>query len=261
MEVYRGDNNKILFDGYCPESLLKGNQVEMRLNEDDFWESEATGLQMTVFPPYATILRWRGNGKFRPTSGFASDTICGLMLTESQTEEGEEIFPDEKNILDDMYSLQWFLLDGISKSKEEFDSKKFNPDDPIFEKQQQYLNTLPKQDLIKLFQLTDKLKSTESETDFISSETFNELHKLIYDLKLIFSFRWQAWDTGWKNINDTNFDYANSSLIDLSMYLTAIFRENRFADGTIKENFENGTIDKIFDSLKNQAFTTSKSGI
>jgi hypothetical protein len=30
---------EIYFDGYCPESLLKGKQVEMRLNKDDFWES------------------------------------------------------------------------------------------------------------------------------------------------------------------------------------------------------------------------------
>lgn len=48
---------EIYFDGYCPESLLKGEHVEMRLNADDFWESEATGLQMTVFPPFARILR------------------------------------------------------------------------------------------------------------------------------------------------------------------------------------------------------------
>ena len=47
------------FDGYCPESKLKGEQVEMRLNKMDFWESEKTGLQITTFPPYAAILQWR----------------------------------------------------------------------------------------------------------------------------------------------------------------------------------------------------------
>lgn len=45
----------IEFNGYCPESTLKGEQVEMRLNEMDFWESEKTGLQMTVFAPFATV--------------------------------------------------------------------------------------------------------------------------------------------------------------------------------------------------------------
>lgn len=47
---------QLFFDGYCPESLMEGKRVEMRLNDDDFWESEATGLQMTIFPPYAAIL-------------------------------------------------------------------------------------------------------------------------------------------------------------------------------------------------------------
>lgn len=65
---------EIYFDGYFPESLLKGNQVEMRLNENDFWESEATGLQIAVFPVYATILQWRGKGKFRQSSDLASNS-------------------------------------------------------------------------------------------------------------------------------------------------------------------------------------------
>ncbi len=46
MGVYRKINYvhamEIYFDGYCPKSLLKSKKVEMRLNEDDFSESEAT---------------------------------------------------------------------------------------------------------------------------------------------------------------------------------------------------------------------------
>jgi hypothetical protein len=77
-------NIKIFFDGFCPESMLKRKQVEMKLNEDDFWESEETGLQITVFPPYATILRWRGKGKFKQSSDIASNILTGLVLTEAQ---------------------------------------------------------------------------------------------------------------------------------------------------------------------------------
>lgn len=112
---------EIYFDGYCPESLLKGKQVEMRLNEDDFWESEATGLQMTVFLPFATIIRWRGKAKFRQSSDVASNSLVGLVMTQAQKEEGKEIFPDEENIINNKFDLEWYL-DEIYASKEEFDA-------------------------------------------------------------------------------------------------------------------------------------------
>lgn len=120
------ENIEIYFDGYCPESLLKGKQVEMKLNEDDFWESEETGLQITVFPPYANILRWRGKGKFRQSSDIASDVLTGLVMTEPQKDEGKEIFPDEKKVIKSVFDLQSHL-DEIYKSKEEFEAAKFNP--------------------------------------------------------------------------------------------------------------------------------------
>ena len=84
----------------------------------------------------------------------------------------------------------------------------------------------------------------------MSSDTFDELHKMIYGLKLIFNFNWMGWYSGWKNINNTSFDYSNISLLDLSMYLTAIFRADRFNDGTIVLSFRNGTLDKIFNILR-----------
>lgn len=99
----------LFFDGYCPESVLKGKQVEMRLNEDDFWESEATGLQVAVFPPFATILRWRGKGKFRQSSDVALNTFTGLLITEAQLEDGQEILPDEGKIITNDFDLEWYL--------------------------------------------------------------------------------------------------------------------------------------------------------
>jgi hypothetical protein len=101
-----------------------------------------------------------------------------------------------------------------------------------------------------LFLLYDQLKENGYETGFMSIETFTELHHLIYELKLIFNFNWMAWHNGWENINNTNFDYSKSSLLELSMYLTAIFRADRFSDRTIEMNFTNGTLDKMFDGLK-----------
>jgi hypothetical protein len=242
-------NIKIFFDGFCPESMLKRKQVEMKLNEDDFWESEETGLQITVFPPYATILRWRGKGKFKQSSDIASNILTGLVLTEAQKDEGKEIFPDEQKIFKNEFEFEWYL-DEIYKSKEEFDAAKFNPNDPVFDQQQLYLESLTKDDFEKLFQLYDELKDNGYEVKFMSSEPFTELHHILYELKLIFNFRWMPWHIGWEKINDTNFDYSNSTLLDLSMYLTAIFRADRFNDGTIELNFKNGTLDKIFNTLK-----------
>lgn len=244
-------NITIYFDGYCPESMLKDKQVEMRLNEDDFWESEATGLQMTVFPPFAAILRWRGKGNFRELSGKASDILTGLVMTMAHVEDGKEIFPDEENIIYDKFSLEW-NLDEIYKSKEEYEEARFNPNDPVFEKQLQYLNSLKKNDFKDLFEKYHKLKEYGYETDFRSGMVFKQLNQAIYDLKLVFPFNWMSWHNGAKIINNLNYDYSSSSLLDLSMYITAIFRAERFNDGTIAMYFKNGTLDRIFDALQKQ---------
>lgn len=240
---------EIYFDGYCPESLINGKHVEMRLNEDDFWESEATGLQMTVFPPFATILRWRGKGKFRQSSDLASNTLVGLVMTEAKKEDGREIFPDEECIINNKFDLEWYLGE-IYDSKEEFDAAKFNSNDPVFNDQENYLKSIPKHEFQKLVGLFDNLKSQGESDKFMSSETFQEFHKMLYDMKLIFDFKWMAWHEGWKNINDTNYDFSGCSLLDTSMYLTAIFRAERFSDGTIEQNFRNNTLDKIIDRLR-----------
>lgn len=240
---------ELYFDGYCPESLLKGKQVEMRLNEDDFWESEATGLQVAVFPPFATILRWRGRGKLRQSPVVASNSFSGLLITETQLEDGKEILPDEGKIITNDFDLEWYL-DTIYASKEEFDAAKFNPHDPVFEKQRQYIRSISKEEIQTLVQLFDSLKEEANQDEFYNKESFEQLHKKLYDLKLIFDFRWMAWHEGWKNINHSNFDFSNCSLLDISMYLTAIFREDGFSEGTIKKYFKNGTLDKIFNRLQ-----------
>ncbi len=243
---------EIYFDGYCPESLLKGSHVEMRLNDDDFWESEKTGLQITVFPPYATILRWRGKGKFRKTSGIASNTLVGLIYTEAKHDEGKEIFPEEDNIISNKIDLEWYI-DEIHPNKEAFDAAKFNPHDPVFKEKEKHLNAIPKAEFIKMVELFSRLKQQDNNDNFMGSKIFGELHSLLYNLKLIFDFKWMNWHSGWKTINNPNADYSTCSLLEISMYLTAIFRADRFSDGTIEEHFNNGTLQKIFDRIENIA--------
>lgn len=237
------------FDGYCPESLLKGKHIEMRLNEDDFWESEATGLQISVFPPYATILRWRGSGKFRQSSDVASNSLVGLVLAEACAEDGKEIFPDEENIIERDLDLLCYLGE-IYSTKEAFNAAKFNVKDTCFELQNEHLLTIPKEEFQHLAGLFDKLMLSGENGRLMGSDLFVALFKRLYELKIIFDFKWMDWDEGWKNIKNRNYDYSRCTLLELSMYLTAIFRADRFSEGTIEENIENGTLQKIFNAIK-----------
>ena len=90
-------NNKdqILFDGYCPESFLNGKMGEMKLNNNDFWESIETGLQIAISEPFATILRWRGKGDLKKSSLFCSSLHTGLIFSQPCSDRVHDFLPDE----------------------------------------------------------------------------------------------------------------------------------------------------------------------
>jgi len=76
-----------MWNGYCPESWLKGKQVKMRLNKNDFYESEETGLQIAVLTGVqAVILNFRGTGDFRSTVSYADQNENGELLSPQNTE-------------------------------------------------------------------------------------------------------------------------------------------------------------------------------
>jgi hypothetical protein len=127
---------KLYFDGHCPESLLNGKRVEMRLNEDDFWESEATGLQIAVFPPYAAVLRWRGKGNFRKSSDVASNVLGDLVMTATKKEEGKEIMPDEDKLIHNEKEFESYL-GKIYNTREEFDEARLKARTEQLEKEKQ----------------------------------------------------------------------------------------------------------------------------
>jgi hypothetical protein len=71
-----------MWNGLCPESLLAGKIVRMRLNQHDFFESEETGLQICVIPGVqAIIMNFRGKGKFRTTPCYADEVENGEILS------------------------------------------------------------------------------------------------------------------------------------------------------------------------------------
>lgn len=77
-----------IWNGYCPESLLKGKTVRMRLNQHDFFESEETGLQISIIPKVqAVILNFRGKGKFRTTQNFGVEVEKGELLSPQNTDK------------------------------------------------------------------------------------------------------------------------------------------------------------------------------
>lgn len=237
----------IYFDGFCPESQLQGKQVDMRLNEDDFWESEATGLQITVFPPYAAILGWRGKGRFRPTSAPACQSLSGLVMTAARTAAGKEIFPDEASKLGNKPDLEKYILE-ICDSKEAFDAARTITGDPDLTTQEKYLSSIPHADLQALVELFDQAK--EQGKVFTESEEFHRLHKLLYDMQIIFNFDWMEWQKGQQEIKDSISDLSTCSILEFSMYLTAIFRAERFHEGSIEANYRNGTLNKLFNGLR-----------
>jgi hypothetical protein len=76
-----------MWNGYCPESYLKGKRVRMRLNRNDFYESEETGLQIAVLSGVqAIIMNFRGKGDFRTNPEFADEIENGEMLSPQNTD-------------------------------------------------------------------------------------------------------------------------------------------------------------------------------
>jgi hypothetical protein len=230
------------FDGYCPESRLKDEQVEMRLNQMDFWESEKTGLQMTVFPPYAAILQWRGEGKFKEHTEIKATAHRGLLLAKAQRKTGCEIFPDEKQLFYTSFDLDEYIH-YLDESYIKYEGRRFNEKDPVFDEQLKRLANITKEQYLELYSLFNKGRKDAS------SKAFQAFHDKLYEIGLVFNFNWMRWYDGYDFLEDTKSDYTQLPLLKVSMFLTSIFRADRFSPGTIEQFLENGTIQKIIKRL------------
>ena len=230
------------FDGYCPESRLQGEQVNMRLNEMDFWESEKTGLQMTIFPPYAAILQWRGEGKFRKQKKLKATDNKGALLAKAQRNTGSETFPDKTQVFDDSSDLEEYI-NCLDESYSGYVSRRFDEKDPVFPEQTERLANITKEDFSELTILLNEGKKD------ISSKDFQAFHEKLYATGLIFNFNWMRWYDGYDFLDDPKSDYAELPILKVSMLLTSIFRSDRFAEGTVQKYLENGVIDELISRL------------
>jgi len=90
------------WDGFCPESFLKGEKVRMKLNRHDFYESEKTGLQIALSYPgfLAAVLNFRGKGKFKTVDSFADKAFNYEILSKQESDRfpfcGNELMQDTK---------------------------------------------------------------------------------------------------------------------------------------------------------------------
>jgi len=110
---------KMAWKGFCPESDMAGKKVRMRLNQWDFYESEATGLQIAVLPGIqAIIMNFRGGGKFRHSPKYADEIVNGEILCPQNT----EAFPYSEPI--EIFKKDEELRNFISKIRRQYDPKK-----------------------------------------------------------------------------------------------------------------------------------------
>jgi hypothetical protein len=97
-----------LWNGYCPESWLKGKNVRMRLNKNDFYESEETGLQIAVLTGVqAIILKHRGNGQFKMQEKYADEIENGELLSPQNSDRMP--FNNPTTIFKDSNEIEQYL--------------------------------------------------------------------------------------------------------------------------------------------------------
>ena len=97
-----------MWNGYCPESALIGKRVRMRLNRNDFFESEETGLQIAVLSGVqAIIMNRRGSGNFRAAANFADEIENGEMLSPQNSQSPP--FNDPTIIFEDTAAIQDYI--------------------------------------------------------------------------------------------------------------------------------------------------------
>ena len=86
----------------------------------------------------------------------------------------------------------------------------------------------------------------------IEEEIVYKFINVVYDIPIIISFDWGAWDEGRKFVNDKSFDFNSIDIPTKCKLITAIVRNDRFCEGCLVAAFEEGLILKILKSIEYQ---------
>jgi hypothetical protein len=234
----------LYFDGYCPACRRNEKQEVLQLNSNDFWECRACHLQLTTFAPYAVILRWRGEGQFRQTVDYDHNHHKNLILTVTRIEAESEIFPDPREVFYYRIDLEDYL-ESVYGSEDAYQTDQFDSNDPVLKRQEEYLETIATEEWVDLVDLYEEIKKGG-----VQSDCFEAFHYKLYEQKIIFSFYWQKWAEGERALQDLNSEFSTCSLLQLPMYLTLIFRSDRFSNGTIQQCLQNGVLDKLMSRVE-----------
>jgi len=87
---------------------------------------------------------------------------------------------------------------------------------------------------------------------WITGDLIDRFVKIVYEMPIIISFDWAAWDEGRRIANDLDFDYNTIDIPTKCKLITAIVRNDRFCDGALAEAFESGWMLKVLKSIKQQ---------
>ena len=130
---------------------------------------------------------------------------------------------------------------------------------------QNHINSLSDNDWNRIFNLIPEIEQSdkfgnvaggEEITKGVSqfpywdwSEITQKFVKVMYDLNLVINFDWMEWKEGSTMLQNENPDFSTIDSVTLCKLLTTIIRADRFNDGFLIGNFENGNILKIVKAL------------
>src|SRR5690606_4718605 len=134
------------------------------------------------------------------------------------------------------------------------------------EKLQEHIQKLKTSDWDRLFMLLPEIEATRKFGEVKDGEKLKDgsitfpywnsyeivgtVFHLIHELNLIPNFDWTSWDKGKAILKSQEFDYSDLDTITLCKLLTTIVRADRFNDGFLVMNFENGVVAKIIKAIK-----------
>jgi hypothetical protein len=136
-------------------------------------------------------------------------------------------------------------LECVYESEAAGYTDQFDANDPILKRQGDYLETIATEELVDLVELYKEVKREGPQSD-----SFDAFHQKLYEQRVIFSFKWHKLQEGLKALKDPTADFSNCNLLQLSMYLTLIFRSDRFSNGTIQQCLDNGVLDKLMSRVE-----------
>ena len=128
-----------------------------------------------------------------------------------------------------------------------------------------HLSKLKPEDWNKLFNLIPEMEATKKFGEliidqkgkdgvfqfpyYVNDEVVDRFIDIAYKLGIVPDFDWMDWKEGKKFLNNPKHDFTKLDAITLCKLLTVIIRADRFNEGFLVQNFQNGVIPNIINAL------------